>query len=171
MSVMQIRFERAADADQIRCVNEAAFGTPAEADLIDALRREAEPVISLIAEDGGAIVGHILFSPVSLSSDENLRVAGLAPMAVVPNRQRCGIGSALVQAGLDECLRFGFLAVVVLGHRDFYPRFGFVPASRFGISSTYDVPDDVFMALELQPGALSEKRGLIRYHTAFEGVS
>jgi putative acetyltransferase len=168
---MQIRCECAADVDQIRQVNRAAFGTTAEADLVDTLRRRVEPFISLVAEEGGLIAGHILFSPVTLSSDEALPIAGLAPMAVLPPWQRHGIGSALVHAGLDECRRFGFRASVVLGHPDFYPRFGFVPASRFGISSTYDVPDDVFMALELEPGALQAKSGLIRYDAAFAEVS
>jgi putative acetyltransferase len=167
---MQIRCEREADVDQIRELNRAAFGTPAEAGLVDALRRNVEPFISLVADDNGAIAGHIVFSPVLLSSDEALRIAGLAPMAVLPRQQRQGIGSALLRAGLDECRRLGFLAVVVLGHPGFYPRFGFIPASRFGIRSTYDVPDDVFMALELERGALHAKPGLITYHAAFAEV-
>lgn len=168
---MRMRFERPADVEEIRAVNESAFGTAAEANLIEALRRVNCPVISLVAEEDGAIAGHILFSPVTLSSDPNLRIAGLAPMAVMPTRQRLGIGSALVRAGLEECQSVGFLAVAVLGHTTFYPRFGFVPASRFGIASTYDVPDDVFMVRELEPGALREKRGVIHYHAAFAGVS
>src|SRR5215472_16413875 len=168
---MRIRFERPADVDDIRAVNKYAFGTPEEADLIEALRRVGSPLVSLVAEEAGAIVGHILFSRVTLSSDPNLCIAGLAPMAVMPARQRLGIGSALVRAGLEECRSAGFLAVAVLGHRTFYPRFEFVPASRFGIASTYDVPDDVFMMRELEPGALREKRGVIHYHAAFAGVS
>ena len=169
--MIRIRRENSADARAIRAVNESAFGTAAEADLVEALRRVAAPLISLVADENGAIAGHILFSPVTLSSDPGLRIAGLAPMAVTPARQRQGIGSALVRAGLDECRAVGFLAVAVLGHFGFYPRFGFVPASRFGIRSTYDVPDDVFMALELEAGALHEKPGVIHYHHVFEGVS
>ena len=86
-------------------------------------------------------------------------------MAVVPSAQRRGIGSALVSAGLDACRMFD--AVVVLGHAGYYPRFGFVPASRFSLRCEYDVPDDVFMVRELRPGALAGKRGTIRYHPAF----
>jgi len=168
---MQIRFETADDFDQIHRLNHSAFGTDAEADLVDALRRAAQPFISLVAEQDHTISGHIVFSAVTLSADPDVRIAGLAPMSVMPALQRRGIGSALVRAGLDECRRFGFVAVAVLGHREFYPRFGFSPASRCGISSTYDVPDDVFMMLELEPGALRGKRGVIQYHAAFSGVS
>jgi putative acetyltransferase len=88
-------------------------------------------------------------------------------MSVTPERQREGIGSALVCAGLERCKEMGFVAAVVLGHPDYYPRFGFQPSSRFGIDSEYDVPEEVFMAMELQPGALDEKSGRVSYHSAF----
>jgi putative acetyltransferase len=127
-------------------------------------------LVSLVAVDDDAVEGHILFSPVTLLSHTDLPIAGLAPMAVLPKRQRQGIGSTLVRAGLDHCRRLGFVAVVVLGHAGYYPRFGFVPASRFGVRSEYDVPDDVFMALELTPGALRDRSGTIRYHPAFAAV-
>ena len=92
-------------------------------------------------------------------------------MAVVPDRQRHGVGSALAEAGIAACREDGYEAVIVLGHPDYYPRFGFVPASRFGLRSEYDVPDDVFMALELTPGALHGRGpGTIRYHPAFGNV-
>ena len=95
---------------------------------------------------------------------------GLAPMAVSPAVQRKGIGSALVRAGLEECSRLGSCAVVVVGHAEYYPRFGFVPASRFGFVSEYDVPDEIFMAIELTQGALRGKGGTISYHPAFASV-
>ena len=91
-------------------------------------------------------------------------------MAVAPGNQRQGIGSALVRAGLDECKKLGFGAVVVLGHADYYPRFGFVPSTRFGIGCEYDVPEDVFMAMELQQGALRGVSGKVKYHPAFGSV-
>ena len=166
---MRIRRERPADVAGVRHVNESAFDTPLEANLVDRLRAEATPLISLVADDDGLIVGHILFSPVTLSSDDGVRVLGLAPMAVLPDRQRRGIGSSLVHAGLDECRMKGAAAVVVLGHPKYYPRFGFRPASSFGITGEYDVPDDVFMALELMPGVLAGK-GTIRYHPAFKAL-
>jgi putative acetyltransferase len=159
--------ETESDHAAVRAVNEAAFESPAEADLVDALRQQARPVISLVAESGGEIVGHIMFSPISLDDDDEMVIMGLAPMAVSPANQREGIGSALVREGLARCRQIGSGAVVVLGHPQYYPRFGFVPASEFGIDSEYDVPDEVFMALEIQPGALDNIGGIARYHEAF----
>ena len=165
-----IRAEEAHDRAAIHAVNAAAFGTSAEANLVEALREQAAPLISLVALEGDAVVGHILFSPVTHPGRPDLRIMGLAPMAVAPAHQRQGIGSALVRAGLEECRRLGFDAVVVLGHPDYYPRFGFRPSTRFGIRSEYDVPEDVFMVLELVPGALRDAPGIVRYHAAFATV-
>ncbi len=151
-------------------VNISAFETPSEAKLVDLLGKQAKPVISLVAEVDGEVVGHIMFSPVSLSGDPNLKVMGLAPMAVIPEHQRQGIGSALVEAGLEKCRLLGFATVVVLGHPEYYPRFGFVPSSRFGIDSEYEVPEEVFMAMELQPEALTGKTGRVKYHAAFNSL-
>ncbi|MCF6284384.1 MAG: N-acetyltransferase [Candidatus Hydrogenedentes bacterium] len=164
---MLLRSEKEYDREAVYAVHESAFETSAEARLVDALREQAKPIISLVAEKNGAVVGHILFSPVSLSEHPALMVMGLAPMAVLPAHQRKGIGSALVRAGLQRCRRLGFAAVVVLGHPEYYPRFGFSPASKFGIDSEYDVPDDVFMILELHPDTLDGKHGIIKYHSAF----
>ena len=167
---MPIRAEKECDREAVRAVNISAFETTSEADLVDALRQQVQPVISLVAEENGEVVGHILFSPVSLSGHPNFKVMGLAPMAVAPSHQKKGAGSALVQAGLEQCTQLGFVAVVVLGHPEYYPRFGFSPASQFGIESEYDVPDEVFMAMELRPEALSGKTGGVRYHSAFSNV-
>ena len=165
-----IRSERPTDIAAIRAVNAAAFESSAEADLVERLRAQATPFVSLLADDGASIVGHVCFSPVTLSGDADLKIIGLAPMAVVPAAQRRGIGSALVLDGIERCRSLGYGAIVVLGHADYYPRFGFVPASRFGIRSNYDVPDDVFLLLELQRGYLAGKTGTIHYHPAFAGV-
>lgn len=167
---MNIRDEQAADIPAIRAITCAAFRSSGEADLIDALRARTAPIVSLVADDAGSVAGHIMFSPVTLSGHADLKIMGLAPMAVAPEMQRLGVGSALVRAGLDRCRDLGFDAVVVLGHAEYYPRFGFVPASRFGIASEYNVPDDVFMAMELVPGALQGKAGTARYHPAFADV-
>jgi putative acetyltransferase len=165
---MLIREERDADAAQVRAVNIAAFGTPTEADLVDALRLQAMPLISLVAEDNGKVVGHILFSPVKLTSEPGLILMGLAPMAVVPSRQRQGIGSRLVREGLERCRDVDAAAVVVLGHPEYYPRFGFRPAAQWSLRSEYSVPEDAFMVRELREGALNGMSGTIQYHPAFQ---
>ena len=167
---MIIRRERIEDIASIHDVNERAFGRAGEANLVDALREQATPFISIVAEGDGRIVGHISFSPVTIEHADGSTVAaiGLAPMAVAPERQNEGIGSQLVRFGLDECRRTGFGAVVVLGHPEYYPRFGFRPASVVGLRSEYDVPDPVFMVLELTPGL--DLSGVARYHAAFATV-
>jgi putative acetyltransferase len=165
-----IRAEEEKDRAAVRAVNMAAFETSAEANLVDALRAQAEPLVSLVAEENHAIVGHIMFSPVSLSRHPDLKAMGLAPMAVAPEHQRKGIGSALVRAGLERCKQLGVVAAIVVGHPEYYPRFGFSSAGRFSIRTEYDVPDEVFMALELQDGALAGKTGTAKYHAAFASV-
>jgi putative acetyltransferase len=164
---MIIREERQGDAERIRAVHVAAFETSTEADLVDALRRHATPLISLVAEDDANIVGHILFSPVTLANGPRLILMGLAPMAVVPSRQRQGFGSTLLRQGLERCGRLDTAAVVVLGHAAYYPRFGFIPAVRLSLRCEYDVPDEAFMVRELRDGALSGLSGTIRYHPVF----
>ena len=153
----------------VHALNVAAFGQPGEANLVDALRAQARPTVSLIAEENGDVIGHILFSPVTVGGHRGL-LMGLGPMAVAPSRQRRGIGSALVLMGLAECRSVGAQAVVVLGHPEFYPRFGFIPADRFGLRCEYDVPHEAFMALELCPAALGDISGTVRYHAAFAAL-
>ncbi len=129
-------------------------------------------MISLVAVEGTTIVGHILFTPVSLESPARApRSLGLGPMAVSPELQRQGIGSRLVEAGLEACRSLGYEAVVVIGHPEFYPRFGFRPGNAFGLRSQFDVPDNVFMVTELTPGALARVGGLVRYVPQFGGGS
>src|SRR5215813_14518101 len=169
--MLMIRKENAADIPAIRQVNERAFGQPDEAKLVDALRANGKAIISLVAESEGQIVGHILFSPVTLEpANRELFALGLAPMAVLPEFQNQGIGSLLVRAGLDECRKQGCDFVAVLGHPAYYPRFGFVPSINFNIKSEYDVPDEVFMLLELRDGALSGCSGIVKYQPEFAAV-
>lgn len=167
---MRIRTEKKKDWAHVHKVNASAFETPGEADLVDGLREQAQPIVSLVAKDDGTIVGHILFSPVSLPDHTNLNIMGLAPMAVTPEHQGRGIGSKLVQAGLKRCRQLNVGAVVVLGHPEYYPRFGFRPAKRFDIDCEYDVPEEVFMLLELDPGYLHGASGAIVYHAVFKTV-
>ncbi len=122
-----------------------------------------------MASESGTLVGQITFSPVSLDGDYELGLLALGPMAVLPTRQHEGIGTRLIHAGLERCSRMRCPAVVVVGHPDYYPRFGFVPASRFGLRCEFEVPDEAFMARELVPGALEGHTGTIHYHPAFGG--
>jgi putative acetyltransferase len=164
---MLIRDEEQKDWPAVRTVNMSAFGRPDEANLVDVLRDQVSPILSLVAESKGAIVGHIMFSPVSLTGHPTLRIMGLAPMAIAPEHQRKGIGTALVRAGLERCKQLGFGAVVVLGHPDYYPRFGFSSSVCFGLSCEYKVPANVFMVMELQDGFLRGASGTIKYHNSF----
>lgn len=169
--MLLIRPEIPEDVTAIRHVVHHAFGRTAEADLVDALRRNGKTILSMVAEDNGRIVGHIYFSPVVIETQQQkLFGAGLAPLAVWPERQNEGIGSMLVERGLIECRNAGERFVVVLGHPEYYPRFGFIPASRFNIKSEYDVRDEAFMALELQKNALQNCAGIARYQPEFNGV-
>ena len=156
---MIIRNEQPGDASALHNVHCAAFPTDAEARLVDRLRANSHGPISLVAEIDGLVVGHILFSPVSI--DGNPEVAGglgLAPVAVLPAWQRQGVGSRLIEAGLAACRKQGFRFVVVLGHVAYYPKFGFQKASLFGLDNEYGV-DDEFMVLQLQPGSLPGQGG------------
>jgi len=165
---MKIRPEQPGDQPQIRMINQQAFASDTEANLVDTLRNSGVPLISLVAEEDGQLVGHILFSPLTLSGQKNAPpIAGLAPMAVLPDWQGRGVGSLLVTTGLEYCASAGYVAVVVLGHPDYYPRFGFVPASGFGIKSEFNVPDEVFMLKTLQGSALQGIKGTVQYHAAF----
>jgi putative acetyltransferase len=165
-----IRDEQGRDAAAIRALHEQAFGGDGEAGLVEALRRANAVVMSLVAVVDGDVVGHVLFSPVVVESGNQARVVALAPMAVAPAVQRRGIGSRLVREGLNRCRTAGIGAVVVLGHARYYPRFGFAPASRFGLRCEYEVPDEVFMAIDLRDRALDAVSGLVRYHPAFAGL-
>ena len=166
-----IRPETPDDVAAIRVVNQRAFGQPAEAELVEALRAHGKATVSLVADQAGQVVGHILFSPVMIESKGQIIAGvGLAPMAVLPEFQSRGIGSRLVEAGLAACRNAGHERAVVLGHAHYYPRFGFVPASRYGLRSEYDVPDGVFMAIELRDGALQGCAGLVKYAPEFGAV-
>lgn len=167
---MHIRAEETRDWTAVRAVNESAFERSAEADLVSVLREQAEPVVSLVAEDDDSIIGHVMFSPVVVPKYPGLKVMGLGPMAVAPKRQHQGIGSSLVRAGLEVCKKLGFGAVVVLGHPAYYPRFGFSPASGFSVGCEYEAPDEAFMIVELQPDFLHGVSGTVKYHAAFGNV-
>jgi len=162
-----VRAEQPQDTDAVREINTLAFGGTLEARLVDALRGAAG-AISLVATTDGRAVGHILFTPITIDPPSTTKaVAGLAPMAVHPEFQRAGIGTRLVRAGLEECRRHGYAAIVVVGHPEYYPRFGFVQGHTKNLACEFEVPPEVFMVLELEAGALDGCRGVIRYRPEF----
>ncbi|HJW30161.1 MAG TPA: N-acetyltransferase [Saprospiraceae bacterium] len=167
-----IRQEQISDAGQIRLVNTRAFGQVAEADIVDALRKTCPDGKSFVAESEGEVVGHILFTPVVIESNaKEIWGMGLAPMSVLPEFQRQGIGSRLIQAGLDEMRKTRQPFVIVLGHPEYYPRFGFKRASDYGIASQYDnVPEEAFMILILNEGALKDVSGIAKYRAEFDAA-
>jgi putative acetyltransferase len=165
---IEIRPETGTDHAAVAAVNRRAFGRSAEAVLVAALRTSALSLISLVAERDGVVVGHILFSPVRVEgSGGAVDAVALAPVAVDPAHQGRGVGSRLVRAGLEACRAGGHAAVFVLGHPKYYPRFGFAPASGHGIRCEFPVPEELFFALELRPGALRGVTGTVRYHPEF----
>jgi len=166
---VRIRTETAADHDAVRAIHDAAFGQPVEGAIVDALRG-SDRAVSLVAEQEGRIVGHILFTAVTIESLSG-QSAGLAlgPMGVAPEHQNKGVGSALVRDGLTRLKEAECAFVIVLGHANYYPRFGFVPASRFGVQSCWEgVPDEVFMITVFDPSALPADGGIARYRPEFD---
>ena len=167
-----IRAEAPRDIEAIHRVNVAAFGQEEEARLVDALRDAGVLTVSLVAIADGAVVGHIAFSPVTVTrADGSSREGiGLAPMAVRPDAQRRGVGARMITEGLARLRAAGHRFCVVLGHPEYYPGFGFAPASRYGLRWEHPCPDEAFMALALTPDGLDGVEGVVRYHAAFEGV-
>ena len=164
-----IRSETPGDIDSIRRINLQAFGQKAEASIVDKLRNRNALTISLVATTENEVVGHIAFSPVMIESQcSSFEAVALAPMAVLPAHQRKGIGSQLVRAGLEECRRLGHDIVVVLGHPDYYPRFGFVSAKQKGIDCEFEVPDEAWMVLELREGILRGKSVTVKFQPEFQ---
>ncbi len=163
-----VRPETPLDIPAIRDVNRLAFGRDDEGVLVDALRDGGHGFASLVADDAGRIVGHIFFSRLPVEAGGRVtEAAALAPMAVAPDRQRQGIGSALARAGLEACRAAGIAAVVVLGHPDYYPRFGFSPQAARGLRSPFPGASDAFMALELVAGALKVSDAAVRFAPPF----
>ena len=169
--MITIRPERPDDTAQVRRVNELAFGQPAEADLVERLRQACTDSLALVAEDDG-VVGHILFTPVVVESTARPVLGmGLAPMAVLPDRQRQGIGSQLVRRGLDILRERNCPFVVVVGHPEYYPRFGFEPASVHGLASQWEgIPDAAFMVLVLNAHVMAGVSGVATYRDEFNEV-
>lgn len=169
-----IRPESSTDLNDIRNVNIQAFQKDNEANLVDAIRQSSHfiPELSLVAESGeNEIVGHILFSEISIvNGDQEWKTLGLAPMAVLPSYQNKGIGSRLVREGINKCKELGYKHIAVLGHPNFYPKFGFQTSKLYNIESPFPVPDEVFMVMVLEEGSLKNINGKVEYPPAFHHV-
>lgn len=165
-----IRAEKEEDAEAIHEVNRLAFGQEDESLLIGRVRNSSRfiPELSLVAVKKKKVVGHILFSPVSIETKRgDIPALSLAPMAVLPAFQNQGIGTMLVREGLARCRRLGHNIVVVIGHPGYYPRFGFIPARPKGLEVDFPVPDEAFMVSELIPKALDGVKGTVKYPPEF----
>ena len=167
--MIEIREERADDIAAVRDLNRRAFGQDQESNIVDALRANGAALLSLVATLNGQVVGHIMYSPLSI--DGKFEGAALGPMAVLPQCQRQGIGSKLIEAGNRKLKDDGCPFIIVVGHADYYPRFGFKPASEHGIKCEWDVPDNVFMLLVLDQAKMAGVAGLAKYRPEFSSVS
>lgn len=170
---MIIRTEQEADYSRSEHVHRLAFSRENESALVRAIRSSGEyiPELSLTAEDGKDIVGHIMFSKAVIDTGEGeVPTLALAPVAVMPQRQNEGIGSLLIREGLKQAELQGFAHAVVLGHPDYYPRFGFRPSTVFGIFSPFPVPEEVFMVMEFKEGSLTGISGTVKYPPSFDHV-
>ena len=166
--MITIREEHPPDIKTIREVNKRAFGQPQEADLVDKLRQNCDDLLSLLAVMHNQVVGHILFSPAAIESrGRTLQGMALAPMAVLPKYQRQGIGSELLRTGIEKLKKWQCPFIIVLGHAEYYPRFGFEPASRYGIRSEWEVPADAFMILVLNEPEMNDISGVAKYRPEF----
>lgn len=170
---IQIRPESKGDYKQISLINDMAFGQEEEGKLVDKLRknRSFRKELSLVACMGSEIIGHILFFPIQINSNSQYTESlALAPMSVLPELQGLEIGSQLVRKGLAKAKKLGYKSVIVLGHEKYYPKFGFEPASKFDITAPFEVPDQCFLAIELEKNSLENTSGCVIYPSEFNDV-
>ena len=169
-SLIEIRFERPKDIDEVRLLNHKAFGQPVEGRIVDKLRKSCNGILSLVAISNNKVIGHIMFSPVTIETQSGvIEGMGLAPMAVLPELQNQGIGSKLVKEGLRIINNMKCPFVIVLGHEKYYPRFGFKRASKYGLKSQWEgVPDDAFMVIILNHSVMKRVSGIVRYREEFD---
>jgi putative acetyltransferase len=171
--LISIRAEQPKDIDSIHELNTLIFGQDNEANLVDMLRGGPDfiPALSLVAIADDTIIGYVLLSRVGIiNGDIRHQSLALAPIAVHPQYRKRGIASKLITSALQIARDLDFRSVVVLGHEHYYPKFGFVAASRWGIKAPVEVPDNVFMAMELIPGSLLQVSGTVEFPVEFSTI-
>jgi len=171
--MVEIRQEEANDFPAVYDVNSKAFKRKVEARLVDRLRlsRAFIPDLSLVAIIDSKVVGYILFTEIIIVDGEREEISlALAPMAVIPEMQRHGIGKQLIHYGFSRAKEMGYKSVIVLGHAEYYPKHGFVPTSRWQIKPPYNVPTNSFMGIELVENGLSGVKGTVKYSKEFEEI-
>jgi len=170
----KVRVEKPADYSKVKEVNDLAFGREGESNLIAAIRKSPSfvPALSLVAAtEKEEILGHILFSIIYIKTElKSVESLALGPLAVKPKLQGIGIGSTLITEGLKRCRSLGFEHVILLGHSDYYPKFGFVPAINKGIHAPFEVPPETFMVYELKKNSLENIEGIVQYPEPFMSV-
>jgi putative acetyltransferase len=162
--MIDIRDERPGDVAAIREVNRRAFAQDEEGRIVDALRANGAATLSLVAIDDDVVVGHIMFSPLFVGAVQG---AALGPMAVAPSQQRQGIGSRLVEIGIELLRSMGCPFTVVIGHPEFYPRFGFQPAASYGLTCEWEVPAEAFLVKVLNSEVAEHLHGMAQYRGEF----
>lgn len=170
---VDIRLEDASDFPAVYNVNSCAFKRITEARLVDRLRLSEAfiPELSLVAVGEGKVVGYILFTRIEIIDGEKRTPSlALAPMAVHPDMQKKGIGTLLIRHGLDKARELGYGSVVVLGHAEYYPQYGFEPTTKWNIKAPFHVPENSFLAIELIKDALADVKGMVRYSKEFENL-
>ena len=172
---MIIREELTKDYNEVEEVIEKSFRTAEftvneEHNLVKRLRKSNEFIkeLSLVAEDNNRIIGHILLTKASIRDNNKIiETLALAPLSVLPGYQNCGIGKALTNKAIELARKLGYKSIVVLGHENYYPKFGFKKASMYGVKAPFEVPDEAYMILELIPNALNGVSGVVEYSKAF----
>ena len=166
--MLEIRKEEPKDRDAVHHLNLIAFDNGPEAVLVDKLRASCKEYLSFVAVEDSFVIGHILFTPATVEDCSAVGM-GLAPMSVVPSHQKKGVGSQLVRHGIEFLRNAGCPFIIVLGHPEYYPRFGFELASKYQLRSQWEgVPDDAFMIVVLDSGVLRKTGGIARFREEFD---
>lgn len=169
-----VDLQKEEESAQVTLVNQLAFTTNYEANLVNALIKSKVSTISLVAKKGQSVVGHLLLSRMTvanLESPSNLKIYGLAPMAVLPNAQKCGIGTSLIKRAVEISKNQEIDAIFVLGHPEYYPKFGFISTKQWGITCQYDVPAKAFMVLDISGKLSNLTDKTVLYADIFQNVS